>query len=97
MEKLCKCGCGSPVISKKKESLFVHGHGRRGLKWSEEDKKRIGDQHRGKTLSEETKQKLRDFNTGSVLSEEHKQKISNALRKRFIAIKAKALPCLCQV
>jgi len=80
MEKLCKCGCGSVVTSKKKSSLFIHGHGRRGLKWSEEDKKRIGNQHRGKVLSEESKQKLRNLYLGTTLSEKHKQKISESMK-----------------
>ena len=101
MERLCQCGCGSTVTSKKTEAKFVHGHGRRGLKWSEEDKKRIGLQHKGKIVSEHTKQKLRQANVGKVLTEEHKRKTSESMkgkpthpqsketRKKISAIKKK--------
>ena len=52
----------------------------RGIKRSEEHKKKISKAQKGKTLSAETKQKLREANKGKTHSAETKRKMSEAAK-----------------
>ena len=55
---------------------------RKGIKWSEEHKKRVSELLKGKPQkkrSEETKQKIRESRLGKALSSQAKEKLSNAL------------------
>ena len=50
----------------------------RGLKRSEESKKKMSEAHKGKHHSEETKRKLSEAHKGKKKSEEHKRKLSES-------------------
>lgn len=55
---------------------------RKGMRFSEEHKRKIGEARRGKRHSEETKQKIAESLSGRTLSEEHRRKVSEALKGR---------------
>lgn len=78
MERLCKCGCGNPITSKIKTAQFLHGHGQKGKKLSEDHRQKIGAKHKGKYVSPETREKLRQASLGVTPSEETRRKISEA-------------------
>lgn len=66
------------------ENLCNLEYSNRGLKHTEETRKKIQNANLGKKHSEETKNKLRLINTGKKLTEETKNKISNILKEQYL-------------
>ena len=77
IEKLCKCGCGQPIIIKRHHKWrgvpdFIHGHSSRiinGMK---------GKKHKPETLKKYSKMRI-----GKPKSEEHKKKIGESQKGRI--------------
>ena len=62
--------------------LFGNAHSTKGLKMSEEQKRKLSERSKGRKLSQEARKKISDANKGKPKSEEQKRKISNTLKGR---------------
>ena len=87
MERLCACGCGGQVTSKRKTTKYIHGHNGSGISrvFSEETRKKMSESHMGKPgkpHTEETKRKLSEAHRG-------KPKTKEAIAKRTATRNAK--------
>jgi len=56
--------------------------GKKGIKFSEEHKRKLSEAHKGKKFSEETKRKMSEAKKGRKRSEETKRKISETMQGR---------------
>lgn len=65
MKKLCECGCGGEVTSKKKKSRFINGHNKAWL---------------GKKMSDGHREKMSKARIGIKLTSESKEKMSKSRR-----------------
>jgi hypothetical protein len=75
----CLCGCGEECKSGNK---YINGHNTKGIKLSDDHKKKISDSRKGYICTEETKTKLREINTGRKVSDESKRKMSESRKGR---------------
>jgi group I intron endonuclease len=74
------------VKTGKDASAFGNSY-RKGVKHSEETKKKISEMQKGRILSEETKKKMSDSHMGKTHSEEAKANMSKSRDKQKISIK----------
>jgi len=69
-------------VSRSGYNIALGGMGSRGVRHTEESKKKIGDAHRGKKYSAETKKKIGDAHRGKKVSAKNKQKMSDFQKGR---------------
>ncbi len=75
----CECGCGEKVcVYRKGYRRFIKGHQCRGIKHSEETKKKISKAHLGKVYSKETKKRMSRGSMGIKPTDETKLKMLKA-------------------
>lgn len=79
----CKCGCG-----KNCKEQYVHGHNRKGVVLSIEQRGKISESHKGYKFPEDSKIKMSNtrkdlINKGKLFSMETKLKMSETWKKKF--------------
>ena len=81
---LCKCGCGG-----KCEGNYIHGHNRKGINLSENQRIKMSKSHIGKELSQNTKDKISKSNTGKIIGKETREKMRNNRIGKHLSEQAK--------
>ena len=69
----CKCGCGGVTNPGRR---YIHGHNNRGVKFSEEHKRKISQSEEGKFVSKKSRRKMSLAKQN--ISKETKRKMSLA-------------------
>lgn len=85
MERLCKCGCGKEVTSKREATVYLQGHNKFGVKpvFSDEARRKMSESHVGKKhppRSAETRRKIAESRIGKKLSPESIEKRTQTRR-----------------